>query len=66
VNLSAQISDVVGDIGYRCVWGLATLGAAVYGLTCEGRILAVDPMLGRGSELARVMPAFAGAAGRWH
>jgi hypothetical protein len=57
-------ANVVGDFGYRCVWGLATLGGVAYGLTCEGRILSIDAARGTAREIARVRPAFTGAAGR--
>jgi hypothetical protein len=63
VTPSTRVS-VIGDFNYRCVWGLATLGGVVYGLTCEGRILRVDVGAGRATELAHVSPAFFGAAGR--
>jgi hypothetical protein len=64
VNLSTGASNVLGNFGYRCVWGLATLGAVVYGLTCEGRILTVDATTGAATEIASTAPAFFGAAGR--
>jgi hypothetical protein len=64
VTSSTGSAIVIGDFGYPCVWGLATLGGVVYGLTCEGRILSIDAARGRATELARVKPAFSGAAGR--
>jgi hypothetical protein len=63
-DTTALGSKVVGDFGYRCVWSLATLGTSVYGLTCEGRVLAVDATSGAAKELAHLAPAFEGAAGR--
>jgi hypothetical protein len=64
VNLSTLAGVPIGDLGYRCVWGLAALGGTVYGLTCEGRVLAVDTTTGRAAEVARAPLAFLGAAGR--
>ncbi|MDP9000188.1 MAG: hypothetical protein M3O46_08775 [Myxococcota bacterium] len=61
---AAHSSSIVGEVGYCCVWGLATLGGRVYGLTCEGRILAIDTTTGSASETARAALAFFGAAGR--
>ena len=55
---------MIGDLGYRCVWGLATLGGVIYGLTCEGRILTVDATTGQAAQIARATPGFFGAAGR--
>jgi len=64
VDLSTGGSSVIGDLGYRCVWGLATLGGVIYGLTCEGRILTVDATTGQAAQIARATPGFFGAAGR--
>ena len=64
VTLAAGNSTVIGDFGYRCVWGLATLGGVVYGLTCDGRILTIDPTTGSATQIASAAPAFFGAAGR--
>jgi hypothetical protein len=64
LTLSSQSWNVVGDVGFPCVWGLATLGGVVYGLTCEGRILVIDSNSGAGTQIARAAPAFFGAAAR--
>ncbi len=64
VDLVGQTVTVVGDTGVRCVWGLATLGGTIYGLTCTGAILTIDPMSGASQPLSMVAPAFFGAAGR--
>jgi hypothetical protein len=55
---------VIGAMGYRCVWGLAAFGATLYGLTCEGTVLRVDPMTGRGVTLALGRTLFYGATAR--
>jgi len=54
----------IGDTGVKCVWGLATLGASVYGLTCQGLLVQLDVSTGKATTLAHETPAFAGAAGR--
>jgi hypothetical protein len=64
VNLSTGGSNVIGNFGYRCVWGLGTLGGIVYGMTCEGRILTVNMTTGAATEIARAAPAFFGTAGQ--
>ncbi len=64
VNVATGGSTVIGEFGYRCVWGLATLGGVVYGLTCEGRLVTIDVTTGKGTAVARVAQQFIGAAGR--
>ena len=60
----AQGATVVGDLGYARVWGLATLGGVVYGLTSTGAILTVDPTTGHATKIAQAGVAFVGATGR--
>jgi hypothetical protein len=57
-------SRVVGNIGFHCVWGLATLGTSLYGLTCEARLLQIDANSGTATQLAKSSVPFIGAAGR--
>jgi hypothetical protein len=64
VDLNAQSTTVVGDTGVTCVWGLATLGDVVYGLTCMGQVVSIDAASGHATMLAQAQPAFFGAAGR--
>jgi hypothetical protein len=64
VDLTAQTTSVVGDFGFRCVWGLATLGGLLYGTTCDGRLLAIDRASGTANQLATGSIAYFGAAGR--
>jgi hypothetical protein len=54
----------IGDTGVKCVWGLATLGASAYGLTCQGLLVQLDVSTGKATTLAQETPAFSGAAGR--
>jgi hypothetical protein len=64
VDLGAQSTTVVGDTTVSCVWGLATLGDVVYGLTCNGVLVSIDAATGQAKMLAQAQPAFFGAAGR--
>jgi hypothetical protein len=57
-------SRVVGNIGFHCVWGLATLGTSLYGLTCQARLLQIDWNSGAATQLATINVPFIGAAGR--
>ncbi len=54
----------IGGTGVRCIWGLATLGTSVYGLTCQGLLVQLDVTTGKATTLAQEMQAFSGAAGR--
>jgi hypothetical protein len=54
----------LGNVGYSCVWGLAGYGPTLYGLTCEGRVLRIDPVTGKGTQLTKVDVKFWGATAR--
>ena len=54
----------IGDTGVQCIWGLATLGTSVYGLTCQGLLVQLDETTGKATTLAQETQAFSGAAGR--
>lgn len=55
---------VVGRIGTGCVWGLAAFGPTLYGFSCMGQVLRIDPQTGRGSALALTQWRFYGATAR--
>lgn len=42
----------VGDVGFPCVWGLAPFGETLYGFTCRGLLLEIDPDTGAGRRIA--------------
>lgn len=65
IDLASGAGAVVGELGFDCVWALAPLGPALYGLTCEGQILEIELATARTRSLA-FMPgrAFWGAASR--
>lgn len=52
-DLATGSARTLGPIGSRCVWGLAAFGATLYGLTCTGDVLRLDPATGRGEVIAR-------------
>ncbi len=56
--------SVVAALGRRCAWGLATLGDALYALTCDGYVLSADPTSGVVTLVAQSTAQFVGAAGR--
>jgi hypothetical protein len=64
VDLSLLVTNVIGDTGFTCVYGLGTLGTTIYGLTCQGDILTIDPTSGQATMVAMANAAFLGAAGR--
>jgi hypothetical protein len=55
---------ILGAIGSSCVWGLAAYGQTLYGLTCEGAVLSIDPNTGAGTVLTQTMFGFYGASAR--
>jgi len=59
-----KTSKVLGACGYGCIWGLAAYGTTLYGLTCEGRILSIDPTTGAATQLNQVSTEFWGASAR--
>ncbi len=64
-DLAAGAARTVGPVGFRCVWGLAAFGATLYGLTCTGDVLRLDPATGRGVRIAqRPGVTFYGATAR--
>ncbi len=61
---SSGTSKVLGSIGRRCVWGLAAYGPTLYGLTCEGAVLRIDPTNGKSTQLSKIDAPFWGATAR--
>jgi hypothetical protein len=64
VDLASMSTQILGDTQENCVWGLATLGGVIYGLTCKGHVLTIDPKTGASTQVGSASPAFQGAAGR--
>ncbi|MBL8684769.1 MAG: hypothetical protein JNK05_36675 [Myxococcales bacterium] len=61
---SSGTARVIGPIGSGCVWGLAAFGPTLYGFSCEGQVLRIDPNTGRGAVLALSDWRFFGATAR--
>ena len=64
VRLDGRAPRRIGTMGSPCVWGLAAFGTTIYGLTCRGEVLLVDPATGGSRVLARASARFGGAAAR--
>lgn len=63
-SLATGTGKVLGRTGYRCIWGVAAYGPTLYGLTCEGRVLSIDPNTGKSTELSKAAVEFWGATAR--
>jgi hypothetical protein len=64
VPLDGTPSELIGTTGQRCVWGLAPFGSLLYGLTCDGELLSIDPTTGASTVLATPGAEYYGAASR--
>ncbi|MBX3247003.1 MAG: hypothetical protein KF901_07470 [Myxococcales bacterium] len=53
LDLIRGTARVLGPTGYACVWGLAEVEGALYGLTCQGNVLRLDLESGAGTLLAQ-------------
>ncbi len=63
-NLATRTGRSLGRTGFRCIWGLAAYGPTLYGLTCEGRVISIDPITAKSKELSRISAEFWGATAR--
>jgi hypothetical protein len=64
LRLDGRAPRRIGTMGSPCVWGLAAFGTTIYGLTCRGEVLLVDPATGGSRVLSRASARFGGAAAR--
>jgi hypothetical protein len=64
VTRATGATRIVGSMGQPCVWGLAAFGDTLYGFTCRGDVLRVDPATARSVRIGRTDVEFAGAAAR--
>ena len=60
----AHTSQIVGDTGYDCIYGLAAYGSKLYGMTCRGQVLSLDTDTGKGTVLQETNTVFWGASAR--
>lgn len=63
-DLDARTSRVIGSVGETCVWALAAFGPTLYGLTCGGTVLAIDPATGASRVITRGTAMYYGATAR--
>jgi hypothetical protein len=64
IPLDGRAPRLVGTMGHACVWGLAAFGTTLYGLTCNGEVILVNPDSGASRTLSRASARFGGAAAR--
>jgi hypothetical protein len=64
IDLSTKNVHVVGVTGFSCIYGLAAYGTTLFGFTCNGQVLDLDPATGLGTLLATPGEAFYGASAR--
>jgi hypothetical protein len=57
-------SKNLGPTGFNCIWGLAAFGETLYGLTCDGEVLNINPTTGAAKVLSSGGPDFWGASAR--
>jgi hypothetical protein len=57
-------SRLLGDTGFSCIYALAAFGQSLYGMTCLGDVLALDPATGAGRRIAASATVFYGATAR--
>lgn len=55
---------LIGNTAHPCIFGLAVYRDTLYGLTCEGLVLTIDPMTARSTIVSRTMIEFDGGAAR--
>lgn len=63
-DLVTRVPKTLGSVGFRCVWGLAAFGPTLYGMTCEGRVLAINATTGAGAQITKTAVQFHGATAR--
>lgn len=63
-DLFTKTSSIVGRIGYQCVYGMAAYGTDLYGFTCNGQVLTIDPDTGAGTLITNDFIHYDGASAR--
>lgn len=54
----------IGSTGYPCIFGLAVYRETLYGLTCDGLVLEIDPATAASTVVSRTSIEFDGGAAR--
>ncbi len=55
---------LIGSTGHPCIFGLAVYHDTLYGLTCDGLVLTIDPTTAASTIVSRTMIEFDGGAAR--
>jgi hypothetical protein len=61
IDLGTKVVTVVGSTGFDCVYGLAALGDALFGFTCNGDVLQIDPKTAAATVMGTSGATFYGA-----
>jgi hypothetical protein len=64
LDLDTLAGNIIGPIGFACVWGLAASGGTLFGFTCMGHIIQIDPTTAVGTLVSTPGESFSGAATR--
>lgn len=61
IDLASGTARILGRTGFPCIWALAAFGPQLFGFTCDGTLLRMDPFTGD-SELVRTLGIRVGGA----
>jgi hypothetical protein len=64
IDLASGTARVLGRTGRPCIWALAAFGPQLYGFTCEGILLRIDPFSGEADLVRTLGIDIGGAAAR--
>ena len=64
IDLAAGTARLLGPTGYPCIWAVAAFGPTLYGFTCAGDLLRIDPFTGAAERLRSLGLRIGGAAAR--
>lgn len=64
VDLESGTARLLGPVGYPCIWALAAFGSTLYGFSCHGELLRIDPFSGAAERLRTLPLRVGGAAAR--
>jgi hypothetical protein len=64
IDLGSGAVTIIGKTGFACIYGLASYGTQLFGFTCSGEIIQIDPTTAASTLLAAPGPSFYGASAR--
>ncbi len=64
IDLATGTARLLGPTGYPCIWAVAAFGPTLYGFTCSGDLLRIDPFTGAAERLRSLGLRIGGAAAR--